>query len=421
MAERKGKGKELSVAIIGAGLGGLTLAKALLQEPGAGARSRVCRVRLYEAWDEWKVRGGSLGLAAGARILKRLSLGKELDAVSNRGQGMNYFARGEKLGSLAVSGHFAMRTDLQRILVESLPADVVKLGHRLVDIEEDDDGARLSFENGATDFVDVVVAADGIHSFVRQKVFGADEPDFTGFRILYSISSKAIRPDPTMANMHWMERDGTGFAVLDVTAGQGEGRHDICAVILRSKEPVSDRWDASIVRERFADLARHAAPDHEVLCRAAEAADVCFDWGVYRQPTRSSWISARGRVVLLGDAAHATAPFMGQGANMAMHDAWCLSRILLNEDLSLQEGLHLYEVNRKSQCENVVSQSSKVGEMATATGLRALARNYLLKPMLLWNLSKAWATDPTERNPWEPEPMGLFQRLGLRLRAFCAK
>ena len=409
MTEPSARG--LRVAIVGAGLGGLTLAKAL-QEGGV-------QVRLYEAWDDWKVRGGALGLAAGARVLERLGLGKELGAVSNHGQGMNFYAHGQKLSPLAIQGCFAMRTELQKILVDSLPAETIKLGHKLIDIVEGDEDVKLFFENGATDSADVVVASDGIHSFVRQKVFGADEPVFTGFRILYSVSSKPIRPDPTMASMHWMEAEGAGFAVLDVTAGQGAGRHDICAVILASQEPVTDRWDSTIVRERFQELARHAAPNHEVLGRAVQSADVCFDWGVYRSPVRPSWISERGRVVLLGDAAHATAPFMGQGANMAMHDAWCLSRVLLNDQLSLREGLCLYEASRKSYCEGVVSASSKVGHMHTATGLKALGRNYLLKPLLLWNLRKAWAVDPTKRNPWETEPDTLFQRLGKRLRSLC--
>ena len=65
---------------------------------------------------------------------------------------------------------------------------------------------------------------------------------------------------------------------------------------------------------------------------------VCFDWGIYHQPPRASWISPKSRVVLLGDAAHATAPFMGQGANMAMHDAFYLGQILLDEKISLPEG-----------------------------------------------------------------------------------
>ena len=377
---------------------------------------------LVQAWDDWKVRGGSLGLAAGARVLQRLGLGEELAAVSNQGKGMNYFAQGQKLSSLPVPGYFAMRSDLQRILVKSLPPEIIKLGHKLVDIVEDEDKVRLSFESGATDSADVVVASDGIHSFVRQRVFGPDQPIFTGFRVLYSVSSKPIRPDPKMANMHWLESEGVGFAVLDVTAGQGSRRHDICAVIMGSEEPVTDRWDSTLVRERFAELARRAAPDHKVLGRAVANADVCFDWGVYQQPSRSSWISAQGRVVLLGDAAHATAPFMGQGANMAIHDAWCLSRVLLNKRLSLREGLRLYEASRKPYCEDVVSTSSKVGQMVTATGLKAKVRNYLLKPMLFWNLRRTWAVDPTERSPWEQKgnSLNLFQRLGLRLRALCA-
>ena len=89
------------------------------------------------------------------------------------------------------------------------------------------------------------------------------------------------------------------------------------------------------------------------ISRAGQLDQVCFDWGIYKQPTRDSWISPKGRVVLLGDAAHATAPFMGQGANMAMHDAFCLGEILMNEKIAMQDGLKLYETSRKAYCEAV--------------------------------------------------------------------
>lgn len=81
----------LKVAIIGAGLGGLTLAKTLLQPEQPGRPVEVC---IYEAWDHWKVRGGALGLAAGARILRRLGLGDQLKEAANQVDGfrLHFFA-----------------------------------------------------------------------------------------------------------------------------------------------------------------------------------------------------------------------------------------------------------------------------------------------------------------------------------------
>ncbi|CAJ1373212.1 unnamed protein product [Effrenium voratum] len=416
MASRSEASETLKVAIIGAGLGGLTLAKALLHHATEGRKVEVC---LYEAWDEWKVRGGAIGLAAGKRILEKLGLKGQLAAVANQinGYQMNFHANGSKLNTLCVPGCTVMRTDLQKVLVESLPPNVVKLGHKLVEIVEGEDEVMLEFENGARASAHLVVASDGIHSFVRQKVFGVDQPEFTGFRVLYSVSSKAYRPDATVANIHWKELDGAGYGFLDLTAGQGKGRHDICVIILRSEEQVTDRWESTMVKDRLRKLAERVGSDHPVLLKAVESSEVCFDWGIYRQPLRDTWISSKGRVVLLGDAAHATAPFMGQGANMAMDDAYTLAQILRNERISLSEGMHLYETTRKAPCEAIVSKSSKVGDLHTASGMKAVFRNNFLCCFLLGDMRRVVSADPTAQKPWEESS---FQKLSKKVCSICS-
>jgi len=413
----------LKVAIIGAGLGGLTLAKTLLQpEPG----SRPVEVCIYEAWDHWKVRGGALGLAAGARILRRLGLGDQLAEVANQVDGfdVHFHANGIELRSMHLPACTAMRKDLQKILVDSLPSSCIKLGHKLVEITEGTDEVTLEFENGESASAHLVVASDGIHSFARQKIFDGDQPVFTGFRVLYSISSKPFRADPTVANVHWKEVEGAGYGLLDMTAGRGESRHDVMIIIMRSEEHVSDRWDSTLVKERLEEFAAHVAPDHPALGKAVECSEVCFDWGIYKQPTRDSWISPKGRVVLLGDAAHATAPFMGQGANMAMHDAFCLGEILMNEAIAVEDGLKLYETSRKAYCEAVVSKSSMVGGLHTASGFKAALRNNFLCWMMLRTMRKVVATDPTARKPWEKSPRRFsrfFQQWGKKIHSICSQ
>ncbi len=407
----------LKVAIIGAGLGGLTLAKTLLHE-NSGRPVEVC---IYEAWDHWKVRGGALGLAAGARILEKLGLKAQLAAVANdiHGFEVHFHSNGSELNSLNVPGCTAMRRDLQKLLVESMPSSVIKLNHKLVEIIEGEDEVVLEFENGARASAHLVVASDGIHSFVRQRIFGVDQPEFTGFRVLYSISSKPYRPDPRVAHIHWKEANGSGYGLLDLTAGQGDLRHDICIMIMRSDDHVSDQWDSTMAKERFQELAAKVAPDHPVLSKAVEMCEVCFDWGIYKQPTRKSWISNKGRVVLLGDAAHATAPFMGQGANMAMHDAYCLGQILRNDKISFHDGVQLYETSRKALCESIVSKSSMVGVMHTATGFKASLRDKFLCFFLLRNMKKVVTTDPTAKKPWDQQS-SFFQDLGKKIQRFCS-
>eukprot|EP00913_Durusdinium_trenchii_P002569 g2377.t1 len=293
------------VAIIGAGIGGLTLAKTLLE----GGKTEVT---IYEAWDHWKARGGALGLAAG------------------------------------------------KLLVDSMPPDVVKLDHKLVDIVEGDHEVLLTFENGVTASADLVVASDGIHSFVRQKIFGEDVPHFTGFRVLYSVSSTPYRPDPSISKTHWLEAEGAGD--LDSKPSAVPTRHDLCVLILRSEEAITDRWDSTMVKERFEQVAQ------------------CLDLPVL------------------------------QAARTGRSE----------EEISLSKGLQLYEASRKIYCEGVVAKSSRMGEMHTATGLRAAFRNYFLSACVLRNMSTLFRTDPTKHMPWEKHE-SLLQRLGRSVSSICSE
>ena len=401
----------MKVAIIGAGLGGLTLAKTLL-EGGV----EVC---LYEAWEEWKARGGALGLQGGKHILQSLGLGEELAAVANDNVQIQYHANGKHLGNLNLPGCIAMRKDLQKLLVNSLPSGVIKLGHKLVDIIEGDDEVLLTFENGARASANLLVAADGIHSFVRQRIFGVDHPVFTGYRMLYSVSSKHFRPEPSVNQIHWTEVEGVGYGILELTAGQGTGRHDICALILGTEEEVTDRWDSTMVKERFAQVAQHIGPNLPMLQAAVENSEVCFDWGIYQSAKLPSWISAKGRTVLLGDAAHATAPFMGQGANMAMQDAYCLGQILLNPKLSLSDGLQLYEDSRKAYCESIVARSSTMGQVHTAAGLKASLRNHFFTAFVMKSMRAVFANDLMKQKPWDTQE-SLIRQFGKRIGNVCS-
>ncbi|OLP81055.1 NAD(P) transhydrogenase, mitochondrial [Symbiodinium microadriaticum] len=228
--------KPLKVAVIGAGLGGLVLAKTILTE-GPGN----IEVQVYEAWDSWKTRGGSLQMAKGVRI--------------------------------------TMRTDLQSMLVDSMPPDTFKLGHKLSEIAENRDGVVLTFENGVTCTADLVVAADGIHSVVKRKIFNDDKPEHTGFRCLYALCSKPIRSDPSMMQINWYEVGDKGYQVVDWTAGSGESRHDGHSFVFRDDELVSERWDSTIVKEKMKDMTKDILSRHPTLAAAIENADICFDWG----------------------------------------------------------------------------------------------------------------------------------------------
>lgn len=380
----------MRLAIIGCGVGGLTLAKTLLHEHSQAD------IRLYEAWDEWKTRGGSLNLAQGGKILRYLGLEPALTAASNRPARVQQFSNGKLVGSMDLDGqsNLVMRTDLQKLLVESLPADIIHLKREVKSVVENEHDVTLTFVDGSTETADLVVGADGIHSVVKGEVFSPGDPVYAGFRLLYSCSSVPVRKDPSVVCVNWNEVDGQGWHIMDWTAGQGEHRHDVCLVMCRTDEMISDKWDSTIVKSELEKIAGKIASEHEVLKGAVAHAEMCMDWGVYIQPILPTWVSPGKKVALLGDAAHATAPFIGQGANMAMMDAFCLGRLLARDDISVAEALLKYEEKRKSSAEKIVRTSSSAGSMYTATGVKAMLRNFML-PFLTRMLKAELAEDPT--------------------------
>ena len=293
------------------------------------------------------------------------------------------------LGGAGPGAHIIMRRDLQKMMVDSLPKDVIFMGHKLESITEDDKEATLTFANGKVEKADIVVGADGIHSVVKKQLFDAGDPVHAGFRLIYSCSSVPVRKNPDEVHTTWNTADGAGYHVMDWTAGAGDKRHDVCLLMMRSEELISDKWDSTIVKEQLKELAAKVAPDHEVLHAAIENAEMCFDWGVYIQPVLSTWISPKQKVTLIGDAAHATSPFMGQGANMAIMDAWRLGRCLAAQD---PDALKHYEAERKPAAEKVVKMSSFMGSMYTTTGCLASLRNFVLPYALPYALSQAAAS-----------------------------
>merc|ERR1719174_3213907 len=112
-----------------------------------------------------------------------------------------------------------------------------------------------------------------------------------------------------------------GFQVGKVSSGRGQGRRDTASILCRRDTPVSAAWGATALRSEMV-AAEEVVPADAEFRAIVDTATQIFRWGIYQTPTRPSWVSREGagRVVLLGDAAHAMAPFLGAGANMAMSD-----------------------------------------------------------------------------------------------------
>jgi len=244
----------------------------------------------------------------------------------------------------------AHRGDLHAALASAVPDECVKLSHRLVGLDQAGDGIRLSFANGATAGADAVVGADGVHSVVRDILFGATPVKYTG-RIAYRTTYPAALLG--------------GEMIDDCTKWWGEDRHiviyyvkpDRSEIYLVTSQPEpefrieswSAKGDVKELRAAFAGFS------HEVERVLAACPDV-HKWAILDRDSLPHW--ADGNVTLLGDACHPMTPYMAQGAAMAIEDAAVLSRCLDSVDASgVADAFRRFEATRKERTTRVQETS----------------------------------------------------------------
>lgn len=356
----------LSIAVIGAGPGGLAFARA--------AQLQGHKVTVFERYPELTTRGGSIGLTQGAQCLRKyLGMG---DALQGFGQQLNTFrvsvVDGEHYEIPLQDTIRVKRKDLVKLMAASLEQDTVVFGKHLKSVSpstsHDNDGPVIcTFADGSVSTHDLVVGTDGIHSAVRACAFDAAPKQFTNYRIMMMLKEQAAgapsqRPEPS-DTMSVIIAPGTAGYVMSMPVKGPDGRcTDNIGVIFQTDEEATDAWDNVAATEHMKEkLAPFIGETNHYLYDLLESADIVWDWGVYQHTPMSSWTALEGRVVLLGDACHATAPFMGQGANMAIQDAVCLARFL--SELPPQKATVAYEARRKASCEAIVAGSTRQADM----------------------------------------------------------
>jgi salicylate hydroxylase len=313
------------IAIVGGGLAGLAAANSL-KTVGIAAE-------IFEAAPAL----GEIGAAVNAspqavKALRAIGVGDQVAAVGYASPGIytrnmltgEYLEfndrkkAAERYGAPYYSFH---RADLLDALAGTLDRSAIHLGHRLVGVEERDDRVVLAFDNGARVEAEYVIAADGVRSVVRHALYGDDNPTWTGQMVWRSLLNAAdIAEDilePT-GHIQWV----------------GPGRH-LLAYKIRGGNLVNivtqedtDKW----VEEGWStrgdpDEMRASFPNSEPrLARLLDLVTQCSKWGLFTRPLTQNW--GRGRIELIGDAAHAMLPNAGQGACQAFEDAYILGRWL---------------------------------------------------------------------------------------------
>ena len=345
----------LRAAIVGGGIGGLSAANAL--------RRRGLDVTVFEqARALGEVGAGVFIYPNSLRQLERMGFCDALAAVGAKvGPGSEYCRMdGTVVGPILTTdssgwnGMYGMhRADLLNVLASALPASSIRTDHRCTGFEQDETVARLRFANGESAEADVVIAADGIQSVLQRHVVTPQPPEYSGVRAYRGLIPREKLPQwRNEAHQVWMG-DGKHFMVFPVRTGS---LLNYVGFVPTRTETV-ESWSAPGDRNELAASFQGWDP---VVTELLEKVETCFWWGLYDRRPLASW--TKGRLALLGDAAHAMLPHLGQGANQAIEDGVALAVLLENCDAAeIPAMLKRYEQLRRVRTDVVQAEARQNG------------------------------------------------------------
>ncbi len=343
-------GSDLRVAVVGAGIAGLTLAAALRE---AGVRCLI-----YERAPKLGEVGAGIQLSPnGTRLLERLGVGSALReravrpaAIEMRrwdsGGLLMRTVLGQACEDMYQGPYYCLhRADLHAILTDLLPGDVIRLATSVVGVTDAGGKAAIRFADGSVDTADVIVGADGIRSVVRQALID-DEPRFSGQAVYRGLIASDRLP-----------------GLLDEPRVQiwlGPGQHCVCYPVSAGRQisfvataPAGQWRSESWTEEAKADDVIEAYQGWNPQVQSLlDAADRVTRWALHDRAPVSRW-SGR-RITIAGDAAHPMLPFGAQGANQAIEDAVTLAACLsAATSAQVPAALRRYEEIRRPRTEHV--------------------------------------------------------------------
>lgn len=355
--------KDTRIAVIGAGMAGLTTALSLQKN---GFKPIV-----YESAPELGEVGAGLTISPNSTHgLEYVGLAAELAKKANvtQTQAIMHYQTGEVLATsergdiprqkYGANYYQIHRADLHEMLcnaAEKNDPGCLVLDHAFVSYVERDDGIEITFANGNTITCDVVIGADGVRSAVRGAMFGPEDPKFTGNVAYRGLVDKGNLPDelftpssgvaiaPRKAFTRYLVRDGS---VINFVA------------FVRRDGWNEEGWSIPVTQEELMEEFGDWHPRISDLIKAAPK-DKVFKWALYDRDPLDQW--TKGRVTLTGDAAHPMLPFMGMGAAMGIEDGTVLGRAF-GASADIDEALSRYEAARKERANYVLVMSRKARE-----------------------------------------------------------
>ncbi len=364
------------IAIIGAGLGGLASARALVQQG--------FDVQVFEQSAELGDFGAGINIGPNAvKVFKALGLQDQLHAVSyepagiawrdwHDGRLLNRVPLEQSVNRYGATYYVVHRGDLHNLLATSLPSSTVQLNKRCVGVELSPHSVGLSFADGTHAEADVVIGCDGIRSAVRKQLFGGESARYVGtmcWRTLVPTSD--LPPDIHDGNVtHWTGATREGFVISYYVR-----QRSFVNIVAVRRQPnwTEESWSTpSTTEEMLAAFPDAGAAVGQVLRKATKV----YKWGQFSGEHAAQW--TKGRVTLLGDAAHAMLATFGQGAAMAFEDSYILARWLAEHRDDAERALAGYEAIRKPRASRIQAYSrTEVGFKKLTTPLDRLRREWV--------------------------------------------
>ena len=346
----------LKAIVIGAGMGGLAT--------GIALRQAGYQVEIFDRVKELRPAGAGISLwSNGVKVLNRLGLGKEIASIGGQMDRMQYFSQtGELLTDFSLAPlintvgqrpYPVSRTDLQQMLLDAFGAENVQLNAKLVAIEQNAEQVTAIFEDGQRVTGDVLIGADGTHSTVRQYVLGHP----TDRRYVGYVNWNGLVP----ISEDLAPKDSWAIYV---------GEHKRASMMPVGGDRFYFFFDVPLPKGTVSQPEQHQT----------ELMNFFKGWATPIQtliqrldPLRTNRVEihdvdplerlVKGRVVLLGDAAHSTAPDLGQGGCQAIEDSEVITRYLITTNISVEDALLRYESERKERTSDIILKARKRSEM----------------------------------------------------------